>query len=197
VRTRADITTVTPHHPARPWPAALVAAGVLIAVLGGCAVPQPPIPHRHFRSEGAGEPAIPWCDGTQSLETPAGASPAAAAYVAAVRASMPAWQAVSDHVGRTGMVDSNDLIAQADADEAFLAAIKAIDYPPEILPAAQDLYAAIVSYHEYLRHTLDTAFEDEARAEQSQAANADRSAASHALRADLDLPPTPCAYHRP
>ena len=212
----ADSPRVTPLR------AALVSSVTLLALLGGCSVlagtdegdwttgsaplpvyvtPAPPPPAAPEVPEPAAavpEPEFPWCQGALLTEVPAGASEAAVAYLAAVNAATPAWQAVDDRIVGSGFrVDSDDLVAQADADEPFILTLEEIDFPDEVDPLAAELIHALLDYREFLQATLTTAFQDPTYGAQTMALQERRSAASGALREALGIPPSTCAYHRP
>ncbi len=140
---------------------------------------------------------FPFCHGELPAEAPPGASAAAVAYLQAVRAASPSWQAIDDRIVNNGLsVDTNDLIAQADADEPFILALEAIEFPEEATAAASDLIYALLDYREFLQATILDGF-GTTYGEDTMRLQGMRSTASGALRTALGVPPSTCAYHRP
>jgi len=123
---------------------------------------------------------------------------AGSAYLAAVDASMPAWQAIDAMLtANNGDVYRDDLLTQVDADAPFLAALVAIQFPPDAAPAANELVAAVQAYDAF----LTTEYENfgtygwyTAQDEQLRQTRADSSA--H-LRDVLGLPASTAMLRRP
>src|SRR5690606_2660577 len=121
-------------------------------------------------------------------EAPSGSSPAAHAYVEAINAGTPAWQAVGEAIAEQGLrMHPEDLQAQVAADAPFLRTVRSIDYPAEALPAARTFVVAVRKYDRYMAEVAASGTFPESFTEVDALLNDQRSAASASLRASLGL----------
>ena len=129
---------------------------------------------------------------------PAGASPAAVAYMAAIEASTPSWLAIHNKLqAQVDILRGDDLVAEYQADSDFVLALEAIDFPPDVTPAASDLIYSILDYLTFLNETINKRAIDEAYGPRDEALLAARGTAAAHLREVLQLPPGNCGYRRP
>jgi hypothetical protein len=164
-----------------PRLAVLLAA--LVVTLAGCALP-------------ATEVASP--DDDCSTVAPEGASPAALAYAAATNAATPAWHALSTTLAEQGnMMSREDFRAQIEADKPFVAALQAIEFPPEAAAAGADLIAAVQAYDAFVRKAYETSGYLAAHPDVDDSVNNTRAQSSARLRDLLDLPASTCVFMRP
>ena len=139
--------------------------------------------------------ADPTC--TDPPTAPAGASPAAVAYVAALDHAWPAWLVISNRITAQGdTVYGPDVEAQWSADDAFTLEIEAIDWPDDVRPAASTFIYAMVAFVNFLgetiaKHTIDAGY----TAKDDELLDA-RAAASATLRTALQLPASGCTIQR-
>lgn len=169
-----------------------VAVVLLVVGLAGCRYPL----HWDGASTGGATSAVG--QGDCSPAAPAGASEAAVAYLAAVDAATPAWQAVDATLRSEGYVTHrDDLLSQVDADAPFLTALRAIDFPPAAAPAAQDLIAAVQAYDDFLTTAYDNEGYMAGHMNTDATLNDARAASSARLRDALGLPASSCVYNRP
>ncbi len=177
--------------------AAALTVATAASVLGGCAT---------LATLGAGAVVAAGAPGATlepdapcvPVPPPAGASPAAVAYVEAVNAAMPSWQAIDDTVTAAGfVVHRDDLLAQVQADAPFAQAVVAIDFPPEAEPAASEFLTALVAYDAFLQYGYDNEGHVAAHTDELMHLGQERARTSAALRDALRLPPANCAFDRP
>ncbi len=159
--------------------------------VGGCSSEG-----RSYPSGTLGTPA-PSAAGTSCTVLPADASDVARAYVAATDTATAGWLQVDANVRATGEVHRDDLPIQMSADAIFVAGLRAIEWPADAAPTAQQLIAIVEQYDAMLaagyeqqgylaEHRDDVASLDEQRAR-----------TSHALREILNLPQSSCTFLRP
>jgi hypothetical protein len=129
---------------------------------------------------------------------PAGASPAATAYVHALNMAAPSWAAVSAKLAAEGRYTHlSDLAPQAAADQSFLTYLRQITFPAGEVATANTLISAVARYRDMLlAEAKDFSLFDQQSAERQRITDI-RSAASSQLRAELGLPQTTCGYWRP
>lgn len=165
--------------------AALLIAGALALVpVSGCAALVPrPVPA-----------AAVECD----PPAPPGATDAARAYTDAAHRAHEARVLLSDTIAAQDMMMSlDDLRTSAANDEAFLAEVRGIDFPPEAARAADDFVRAVEADDDFL---LTAAAQDGYYAEHAAERNRlyeNRTRAGHALREALGLPRSGCSLNLP
>jgi hypothetical protein len=182
-------------HPARG--AAVVAClSVLLVALGGCSSTVPKdvsatvdqSPHTMTRSAGP----------SMAATSPAGTSKAALAYLAAVDAATPAWRDLDATLtSHDGDVYRVDLLTQVNSDASFLAALRAITFPPEAAQAAEGLIAAVQAYDTFLQTGYDNFDYYIAHQADDDRLNETRSESSGRLRVTLGLPQSTSTFNRP
>jgi hypothetical protein len=129
---------------------------------------------------------------------PAGASQAAVAYVDAVNAALPARVALNKTITSAGGVTHrDDLLAQAQADAAFLDAVRAIDFPADVAPAAATLVATVEDYDAYMLTGYNDHGYIAAHLDDDKRLNNARALAGEKLRDALALPQSRCILNRP
>lgn len=128
---------------------------------------------------------------------PAGASPAAVAYINALNKASPAWSYVDAHLGGFSTNRTKALRAQADADATFVKYLKRIDFGPQDEdgdgPALIDL---VSQYRELILKDIK-GVNDTANLSKEDALLAQRQQTSSELRNELNLPRGACTYNRP
>lgn len=134
--------------------------------------------------------------GSCSGEAPAGASQAVVEYIAAVTAATPAWLEIDARIRDVG-THRDDLLAQAQADEALLVDVRAITFPPEAADEAARFVAAVEAYDALLMVVYEKNLYLADYAEEDGELNEARAASSSRLRDVLQLPPSNCIFARP
>ena len=135
---------------------------------------------------------------TCNAPPPPGASDAALAYLAAVDAATPAWQDLSTTLTHQGQVTHrDDLLAQVNADAPFLAALHAIDFPPEVAPTADQLILVIQVYDDFLTTAYNTDGYLARHLVEDGRLNMARAQSSARLRDELGVQTSTCSFNRP
>lgn len=165
--------------------AALTTTGMLVvSLLTGCAALLP--------APRAAEPVV--CD----PDAPAGASAEAQAYTEAAHRAHAARKALSDKITAQGNTMSlDDMRTSAVNDEAFLAELGELTFPPEAADAARAFVHAVELDSGFL---LAAAAEDgyySAHLDERERLYEDRTRSGLALREALDLPPSGCSLSLP
>ncbi len=123
---------------------------------------------------------------------------AAAAYLAAIDAAEPAWNAVDKSiVDRKLTLCRCDLLAQAKADAPFVADLEQIDFPPESAPQAKAFIDAVVAYDTFLMAGYSDPDMWVKNQVEDDRLNAVRSRDASRLRDALGLPQAIGTHHRP
>jgi hypothetical protein len=130
--------------------------------------------------------------------SPAGTSKAALAYLAAVDAATPAWRALDATLtAHDGDVYRADLLTQVNSDASFLAALRAIAFPPEAAQAADGLVAAVQAYDAFLQTGYDNFDYYIAHQADDDRLNETRAESSGRLRVALGVPQSTSSFGRP
>jgi len=193
--------------------AVITTVSALLIALGGCSASgssnaastgAPPPAAATTAPSNAAPPAArpsaaaPAASSACNVPPPPGASEAALAYLAAVDAAVPAWQALSTTLTHQGKVTHHDdLQTQVDADAPFLAALREIDFPPDAAPYADKLILAIQAYDDFLTTAYNTDGYLSSHLDDDGRLNLIRAQSSSQLREVLDLQPSTCTFNRP
>ena len=134
-----------------------------------------------------------------AVETaPAGASPAAIAYVAAVNKTVPAREQLTATIkSQGGMIYHLDLRSEAQIDSAFLDDLRAIRFPSDASPVATAFESDLGAYIELLHVSFANPGYFAAHPDVTASLDSERSADAAQLRDVLGLPPSNCAFLRP
>ncbi|PVU83266.1 hypothetical protein DDP54_09980 [Cellulomonas sp. WB94] len=190
--------------------AVVMSVSALLIALGGCSTSGSPdvastgaTPATIAPSSDAAPAAPPGAAATVAPSTcnappPPGASEAALAYLAAVDAATPAWQALSTTLTHQGQVTHrDDLLTQVNADAPFLTALREIDFPPDAAPYADKLVLAIQAYDDFLTTAYDTEGYLASHPDDDSRLNETRAQSSSRLRDVLGVQPSNCTFNRP
>ena len=178
-----------PRRRVRVWaiaaavPLVVVAAGIAVAGLGLI---------NHHRA-----PLIVVA-GCPTAPAPAGASPAAIAYLQAVERSTPGWNKIDATLAsENDITHHDDLLSEITVDTGFRNSLTQIAFPPQVAPDATALTDALDSYIQFLSTAALNHGYLAQHATDDYQLNEARSEASGQLRQALGLPPSTCGYRRP
>lgn len=198
----AEGAQVTTKRSART--AILMSVPALLIALGGCSLSgSPGVASTGATPAAAATVAPPSATATAkpsacNAPPPPGASDAALAYLAAVDAATPAWQALSTTLTHQGQVTHrDDLQTQVNADAPFLTALRAIDFPPEAAPYGAKLILAIQAYDDFLTTAYSTEGYLASHEAEDGRLNETRAQTSARLREALGVQPSTCSFNRP
>ena len=184
--------------------AVVTSMSALIIALAGCSLSGPPHVASTSGTQALASPAAPQSAAATVAQSACNAPPAPAtsdaalAYLAAVDAATPAWQALSTTLTHHGLViHRDDLMTQVSADGPFLTALQAIDFPPEAAPAGAQLISAVQAYDDFLMTAYSTEGYLARHQDDDDRLNETRAHSSAHLREVLGVQPSNCSFNRP